>query len=286
MGDTSKGRLGIIAGGGAIPQLLAQVCETQKRPYTVVGLEGQADRLADPPALWIRIGQAGKCFQKFHEDGVEAVVMAGKVIRPGLVDLRPDWRTIKFLARAGTRAFTNRESVGDDRLLRLVIAEIEREGFTVVGIDSLLSGLVASPGAVGTVLPSQRDHHDIEIGFAAAREHGANDRGQAVVIQDGVVVEREGAEGTDHLIRRAADLGHGGVKPVLVKTSKPQQDRRADLPVIGPETVEACIASGFRGIAVEAGGTLIVDKKITAGLADRAGLFLYALGDDLSGASS
>ena len=278
MGDTSKDRLGIIAGGGAIPQLLVQVCESQQRPFTVVGLKGQADRLAAPPALWARVGQAGKCFQKFREDGVVSVVMAGKVMRPGLIDLRPDWRTIKFLARAGTRAFTNRESVGDDRLLRLVIAEIEHEGFTVVGIDALLSDLVALPGAVGTILPSHEDQRDIELGFAAAREHGASDRGQAVIVQDGSVVAREGAEGTDSLIQHVSELGAGGARPILVKTSKPQQDRRADLPVIGPETVEACIASGFRGIAVEAGGTLIIDKETTVGLADRAGLFLYAVG--------
>ena len=286
MNDTSKDRLGIIAGGGKIPQLLVQACETQQRPYTVVGLEGHADSLTTPPAIWVRVGQAGKCFQKFREDKVSSVVMAGKVMRPGLFELRPDWRTIKFLVRAGAKAFVDKNSVGDDRLLRLVIAEIEREGFSVVGLESLLSNLVASPGKVGTVAPSQMDQQEIAAGMNAAREHGAADRGQAVIIRDGSVVATEGIEGTDHLIRDATNLSDSGSKPILVKASKPQQDRRADLPVIGPETVNACIASGFRGIAIEAGGTLIVDKRAVAELADRAGLFVYAVGDGPSGAAS
>ncbi|MBT4739326.1 MAG: UDP-2,3-diacylglucosamine diphosphatase LpxI [Rhodospirillaceae bacterium] len=282
MDDTSKDRLGIIAGGGAIPQLLVQACETEQRPYTVVGLKGHADSLANAPAIWARVGQAGKCFQKFHEDKVSSVVMAGRVMRPGLFDLRPDWRTIKFLARAGTKAFIKKDSVGDDRLLRSVIAEIEREGFSVVGVDSVLSDLIALPGAVGTISPSQEDQQDIAAGLIAAREHGAADRGQAVIVRDGSIVAREGIEGTDSLIRGAADLPSTGSKPILVKASKPQQDRRADLPVIGPETINACIASGFRGIAIEAGGTLIVDRKSMAELADRAGLFIYAVGDEPS----
>lgn len=277
MDDTSKDRLGIIAGGGTIPQLLVQVCETQGRPYTVVGLQGHVDSLINPPAIWARVGQAGKCFKKFREDTVSSVVMAGKVTRPGLIELRPDWRTIKFLARAGIKAFTDKDSVGDDRLLRLVIAEIESEGFSVVGIDSLLSDLVASPGIVGENAPSQRDLEDITVGMIAARAHGESDRGQAVVIRDGVIVGREGFEGTNHLIREAAVLTDLDSKPILVKASKPQQDRRADLPVIGPETVNACIESGFRGIAIESGGTLIVDKESVVELADRAGLFVYAV---------
>jgi DUF1009 family protein len=285
MGDRSKDRLGIIAGGGAIPQLIVHACESENRPYTVVGLKGQADRLSCPPAILTRIGQAGKCFKKFREDKVSSVVMAGKVHRPGLIDLRPDWRTIKFLTRAGVRAFTSKDSVGDDRLLRLVISEIEREGFSVVGIDSVLSHLVASPGVIGGTQPTEKDHQDIETGLVAARQHGAADRGQAVVVNDGDVVAREGNAGTDRLIRDAGDSLMNGGKPILVKTSKPQQDRRADLPVVGPETIEACIESGFRGIAIEAGGTLIVDRETSVEMADRAGLFIYAA-PDASGRSS
>ncbi|MDG2243975.1 MAG: UDP-2,3-diacylglucosamine diphosphatase LpxI [Rhodospirillaceae bacterium] len=276
MGDISKYRLGIIAGGGAIPELLVQACESEKRPYTVVGLKGQADRLSSPPAIWARIGQAGKCFKKFREDKVSSVVMAGKVIRPGLIDLRPDWRTIKFLTRVGVRAFTNNDSVGDDRLLRLVIGEIEREGFSVVRIDSILSHLLAPPGVIGSTQLLDRDHQDIETGLAAARQHGAADRGQAVVVSGGSVVALEGASGTDQLIRETSGSLVNGDKPILVKTSKPQQDRRADLPVVGPDTVEACIKSGFRGIAIEAGGTLIVDREASIEMANRAGLFIYA----------
>jgi UDP-2,3-diacylglucosamine hydrolase len=218
-----------------------------------------------------------KSFRKLHDDGVKTVVMAGKVDRPGLLQLRPDWRTLKFLARAGIQAFTNKASVGDDRLLRAVILEIEREGFSVVGVQDVLSNLLVKQGLVGALAPTHEDQIEIDIGIAAARAHGMADIGQAVVVQNGDVLAKEDLQGTDALIREASTLKQDGPGPLLIKTSKPGQDRRADLPVIGPDTVKACVAAGFRGIVIEAGGTLILDKTNVAEKADQAGLFIIAV---------
>lgn len=258
-----------------MPSHIVQVCIDQGRPYTTVGLVGEADKLQEEPTLWLRVGEAGKAFEKFRERGVTEVVMAGKVHRPSLIDLRPDWRTLKFLARAGTTAFTDKSSIGDDRLLRAVISELEREGFQVVGVEDVLAGLHVSPGPIGRVRPADTDQTDISVGLQAAGDLGRADLGQSVVVCDGSVIAREGPQGTDALIE-SITMHPPESKPILVKTSKPGQDRRADLPVIGPETVSQCIASGFRGIVVEAGGTLVLDRLEVAGLADRAGLFVFA----------
>ncbi len=280
MDETAREHLGIVAGGGRLPQLLISECQSQKRPYTVVALEGHADSLEEAPADQIRIGQAGTCFQTFHDNGVLSVVMAGKVRRPNLFELRPDWRTVKFLARTGLKAFRNAASVGDDKLLRLVIAEIESEGFKVIGVDDVLSDSIARLGPVGRLTPSAKDQKSIEAGLHAARALGRADIGQAVVVQNGVVIAREGLAGTDALIQSIEVDQHSADKPILVKSSKPQQDRRADLPVIGPETVAACVSNGFGGLAVEAGGALLIDPSIISELADEGGIFVVGVGDE------
>ena len=276
MSGSSSDTLGIIAGGGRLPGLLVQACKTRARPYLVVGLEGHADDLPEPPALWARLGDAGKMFRALHEAKVTAVVMAGKVQRPDLRDLKPDWRTIRFLARTGIRAFTRKEKVGDDRLLRSVIDEIEREGLSVIGVDSILSDLLVPNGPLTENAPTEHDQPDIQAGIDAARALGAADIGQAVVVQNGAVLAAEDAAGTDYLIHRGGDLKQDGSGPILIKVSKPQQDRRADLPTVGPETVEACLAAGFRGIAIEAGGTLVMNRADLCARADGAGLWVVA----------
>lgn len=274
MAVPSKTPLGIIAGGGALPSHIIEACRGQGRPYTTVGLMGDADSLPEEPARWVRLGEAAKAFEVFREHGVVEVVMAGKVHRPGLSDLRPDWRTLKFLARAGTTAFTDKSSVGDDRLLRAIITELEAEGFVVVGLEDILADLHVRPGVLGSVEPSEASRADMAMGLNAARELGAQDIGQAIVVSKGAVVAREGLDGTDALIR-SVSLPEDS-NPVLFKTSKPQQDRRADLPVIGPETIASCVDSGFAGVVIEAGGTLVLDQQEVARIANAAGLFVYA----------
>ena len=260
-------KLGIVAGAGTLPGLLAAACRAEGRPYFVLGLNGFADddALGQVPDACIRIGEAGRGFDLMRAAGVGEVVMAGAVRRPKFSDLRPDLKTAAFYARIAGR------TIGDDTLLRAVIAEIEREGFSVVGADQVLSSLLAPSGAFGVHRPDAAAERDIKVGIAAALELGRDDLGQAVIVRNGGVVAREDTEGTAALIARS---GAGGV---LIKMKKLQQDRRADLPAIGTETVAQASAAKLSGIAVEAGGTLVLGLPAVREAADAAGIFVVGV---------
>ena len=197
--------------------------------------------------------------------------MAGPVRRPSLASIRPDWRAAKFLARIGLRA------LGDDGLLGAIIKEFELEGFRVVGVHDVLGSLLAPEGPLGAIVPDAEARADIERGLEVARAIGAVDVGQAVVVQQGIVLGVEAVEGTDALIERAGRLKREGPGGVLVKIAKPGQERRADLPTVGVGTVQAAARAGLRGIAVEASMALVMDRPAGAAAADRAGLFVIGI---------
>ncbi len=263
-------KLGILAGGGELPARLVAACRDQGREVFVLAFEGHADPSAvhDVPHAWIRLGEAGRGFDILHEHGVKDVVMAGPVRRPTLRDLRPDWRTTRFFARLGLKA------LGDDGLLRAVISEMESEGFHVVGMHEILGDLLAEAGIWGRVQPDDQAWSDIQRGLQVAVGLGALDVGQSVVIQQGIVLGVEAVEGTDALIRRCGDLRRDGPAGILIKIAKPGQERRADLPTIGPKTIASCAAAGLRGIAVHAGSTVVVNRPALIEAADKAGIFL------------
>jgi UDP-2,3-diacylglucosamine hydrolase len=266
-------KLGIVAGSGDLPRRLIDAAKAAGRPVFVLGLEGFAEPslTADTPHGWIRLGAAAKGLRMLREEGVKELVLAGAVRRPSLLALRPDWRTAKFVAKVGTRA------LGDDGLLASIVKELEIEGFTVVGADSVLSSALAPAGLIGRMAPDHLAQQDLVHAAKVARMLGALDIGQAVIVQQGVVLAVEAAEGTAALIARAKALALEGPGGVLVKLAKPGQERRADLPTIGPETVEQAGAAGLRGIGVEAGATLILDREATVAAADARGLFLIGL---------
>lgn len=266
-------KLGILAGSGELPLRLIDACRTAGRPVFVLALEGAADPrdFADVPHATVRLGAGAEGLRLLRENGIEELVMAGPVRRPTLAALRPDWRAAKMFARIGLRA------LGDDGLLRSIIKEFEIEGFRVVGVHDILESLLAPEGALGTVEPDDQARADIERGLAVARALGAVDVGQAVVVQQGIVLGLEAAEGTDALIERAGRLQGEGPAGVLVKAAKPGQERRADLPAIGVGTVEACARAGLRGIAVEAGMALVIDRAAVSAATDAARLFVVGV---------
>ncbi len=266
-------KLGIVAGGGALPGLVIAACRTSGRRFHVLALTGHADPqvIGDAPADWIRLGEAGHGFALLREAGVEDLVMIGPVRRPSLGELAPDWRTARFFARVGLKA------LGDDGLLRAVITEMEGEGFRVIGVDAILDTLLAPLGALGRIVPDDQADSDIQRGLAVATGLGALDVGQAVVVQQGIVLGVEAVEGTDALIRRAGEVRRQGAGGVLVKISKPGQERRIDLPTIGVATLHAAADAGLRGIAIEAGRTLVVGRDEVAALADSLGLFVVGI---------
>ncbi len=266
-------KLGIVAGSGGLPRRLVEACRETGRGVFVLALEGAAEpeTVADVEHAWCPIGAAGHGLALLRENGVGELVLAGGVRRPSLASLRPDWRAAKFLARVGYRA------LGDDGLLSAVVAELEREGFRVIGPDQVLQAGLAPEGPFGRVRPDSAAMADIAHAERIARALGALDIGQAVVVQQGLVLGVEAIEGTDALLRRCAGLRREGPGGVLVKVEKPGQEQRADRPTIGPQTVALAAEAGLRGIAVEAGATIVVDRDVVAAAADRAGVFVYGI---------
>jgi DUF1009 family protein len=263
-------KLGIIAGGGDLPFRLIEACRAAGRPFFVLALEGHADDgvCAGVPHARVRLGAAGAALDALRKAGVTEIVMAGKVRRPSLAELRPDWRAARMFAKLGMRA------LGDDGLLRAVSVELEGEGFRIVGVQDVFAPLLTPAGPIGRLAPDADAVRDIARGVEVARMLGTLDVGQAVVVQQGIVLGVEAVEGTDALIERCGPLRRAGAGGVLVKLCKPTQDRRLDLPTVGPVTVEGIARAGFAGIAAEAGGTLMIDREAVAAAADRLGVFV------------
>ena len=266
-------KLGILAGSGELPRLLIETCQRQGRAFHVLAFQGHAEpeAVADTPHHWIRLGEAGTAFGLLRAAKVEEVVFAGKINRPRLAELRPDWRAARFLAHIGGRLLS------DNRLLEAILNEFEHEGFAVVGPADVMTSLLARVGAYGALLPSPEESKTIALGLAAARRNGLSDRGQAAVVQDDRVLGLEGPQGTDSLIGDCASRQQGGRGAILVKARKPQQEMRADPPAIGPGTVNRAAAARFRGIAIEAGGVLVLDAAAVAAAADSTGLFVVGI---------
>ncbi|WP_143266868.1 UDP-2,3-diacylglucosamine diphosphatase LpxI domain-containing protein [Azospirillum oryzae] len=266
-------KLAILAGGGTLPARIADAVRGQGREVFIVAFDGHTDpeTVAGVPHVWSRFGAAGTILRRLHEEGVGEVVLAGPVKRPSFTELMPDWRTARFLARVGTRA------LGDDGLLRAVVREVEEDGFRVVGLHDLLKDLLTVIGPVGRLVPDADADRDIARAVEVARAMGAMDVGQGAVVQQGLVLAVEAIEGTDAMLDRCVALARPGPGGVLVKVKKPKQDRRIDLPTMGVTTVEKAAAAGLRGIAVEAGGSLLVDRPAVAEAADRLGLFVVGI---------
>lgn len=270
---SSPSTLGIIAGGGELPRVLMEACRNSQRPYFVLALENAADVLtveqAGEAVAWIRMGAIGKALDLLRRNGVDELVLAGRVSRPKLSSLRPDLKGTKLLARIGGQLIS-----GDNELLSSIVEFLEEEGFRITGAEEIMRDLQAPEGMIGSLYPDKRAQADIEIGARMAKAIGALDLGQAVIVQNGTVLGIEAAEGTDALIRRCASLRQEERGGVLVKVKKPQQERRVDLPTIGVETVERIAECGFAGIAVEAGASLILNRREVARRADALGVFV------------
>ncbi|MGA7259743.1 MAG: UDP-2,3-diacylglucosamine diphosphatase LpxI [Stellaceae bacterium] len=268
------GRLGIIAGRGALPRHLVECCHAVGRDVFVLALEEAAEppTVEGVPHAWCRLGAAATGLALLRENHVTELVLAGGIRRPSLTSLRPDWRAAKLFARVGYRA------LGDDGLLSAVVKELEQEGFRVLGADQLLDWASVPEGPLGRLRPDPQSQADIARGLRVARTLGALDVGQAVIVQQGLVLGVEAIEGTDELLRRCATLRREGVGGVLVKVEKPGQEPRADRPTIGLRTVLLAAETGLRGIAVEANATIVLDRGEVIRTADRAGLFLVGVG--------
>jgi DUF1009 family protein len=265
--------LGVIAGGGSLPLRVVQAASAMGRPVHVVVLEGHGDpaAYAGQSHATLRWGLAAQMLSWLKQHGVRQVVLAGTVARPSLLSLRPDAASMKLLGRIGRAAFN-----GDDSILRAVMKVLAEEGFEVVGAQALLTGLLPEAALLAGPMPDDVARGDIARGLAVCHAMGAVDVGQAVIVQQGLVLGVEAIEGTDALILRAGGLKREGPAPILVKALKPTQSTLADLPTIGPKTVESAHTAGLRGLAFQANGTILLERDTTIAAAEAAGIFLLA----------
>lgn len=268
--------IALFAGRGNLPLTLLQIFQKQERPFVILAFKGQtAEHLVKHlPHLWIHFGEVGKALNYIKENHIREIVMAGGIFRPPLSEIRPDWEGVKWLAKIGSKA------LGDDNLLKHIIGMIEEKGYKVVGSDEILTDLLAPKGLLSSIEPDQQAWRDIGRGIEILSALSPVDVGQAVIIQEGLVLGIEAIEGTDALIERAGRLQRPGPGGILIKTAKRQQEQRVDLPTIGLETIHQVLKAGLRGIAVEAGRTLFLNREESLKLAQEKGLFIVGLASD------
>jgi DUF1009 family protein len=252
--------LGLIAGSGRLPFAIARAARAAGYRVAAAGHQGETD-----PALeqevdvfgWVHLGQIQKIAQTLGEAGARRAIMAGALAKLG--SARPDLAMVKLWASLPKR--------GDDRLLRGLADWFGAQGLEIVGPGELLSGCFAEEGQLAGPPPSKVQLADVQEGVRVARLLGQADVGQTVVLRAGSVLAVEAAEGTDACIRRAGQLAG---KAVVVKVSKPGQDRRFDLPAIGPGTVATLVEAKARLLAVEAGATIVMEREELAASAKKA----------------
>jgi UDP-2,3-diacylglucosamine hydrolase len=273
--STPPRALGILAGSGPLPGRVAAAAAAAGRAVFIVGLEGFAERgvIASWPHVFLRMGAARGIFTALRQNHCQDLVLIGPVRRPSFLDLRPDAEGAKMLARIGRSAFA-----GDDGLLSAVIRVLGEEGFRVLGMHEILNEALGPAGLLTRTGPNANAMADIRRGIAVARALGAVDVGQGCVVGAGVAIAVEASEGTDAMLSRCGALldAMGMAKPtgVLVKSVKPGQDRRADLPTVGPETIRLAAEAGLAGIAYESGGTILAERETCIARANEFGLFL------------
>jgi UDP-2,3-diacylglucosamine hydrolase len=265
--------IGIIAGSGVYPEIFISAarrdCPGVK--LVVAAFHGETKPvLADQAdaAEWFRVAQLGKVIKFFRREGVTEVVMMGQIAPRNLFDLRPDLRALMILARVKER---NAET-----LFGAIADELAKEGMTVLPATTFLEDHLPGPGHVCGPAFKKRQLTDAEFGFRIAKQTSALDIGQSVVVRHGTVLAVEAFEGTNACIKRGGEQGHGK-DVMLVKVSKPNQDFRFDVPVIGPQTIETCAAAGVSGIAIEAGKTLLLEKAAVSELCARHQIGIHAV---------
>lgn len=280
--DAPWGRIGLIAGNGALPLLVARTLEMEGNAPFVIGIEGEADRQLEAfDFVSAYTGHPGRVVAALKRAKVTDVVMVGGVRgRPQLHRFIPDWTTLKFAARLIPRL-----RAGDDALLRGVISIIEDAGIRVRGVHELVPSLLAPAGHLAGPKPDRAAKTALKTATTGALALGKLDAGQAAIAIRRRLVALEGAEGTDLMIERIAQLRTQGRLQAnragaLVKIAKPGQDLRADLPTIGPDTIRNAAAAKLTAVAVHAGRSLISELELTKQLADQHKITLMGIDPD------
>jgi len=269
-----NGPLGIIAGRGPLPCVLAEAAEALQIPVHIVAIRGEAhEEIERYPHTWIKWGEIGKLFAALEKSGCTDLVIIGGVNRPDFDNVRVDFGAIKTLPFLLSLA-----KGGDDHVLSRVVGFFEEKGYRVHGAGVVAPELIAGEGKLSTRAPSAGDMTDIAIGLKVVRALGRLDVGQAAVVAGGHVLAVEAAEGTDAMLLRCAELRKAGRargrRGILVKAPKPGQEERIDMPTIGPDTMRHAAAAGLDGVAIAAGRVLMAERAATIAAANANKLFL------------
>jgi DUF1009 family protein len=260
--------LGIIAGSGVYPLLLADAARVAGVRQVVVAaftgetspdMSNRADQME-----WLRVGQLGKLLHFFRQSGVRHAIMAGQIAPGNLFNLRPDFKTMFLLARLKER---NAESI-----FGAIADQLAESGVELLPATTFLDHLLAPAGHIAGPKLKEREEGDIAFGFEIAKQLSALDVGQTIVVKNGTVLAVEAFEGTNEAIKRGASLGRKNA--IVIKVTKPDQDMRFDVPVIGTETLRVAAEAKVRAIAVEAGRTLLLEKAALIDLAERSKISL------------
>jgi UDP-2,3-diacylglucosamine hydrolase len=254
--------LGIIAGNGVYPRLLTDAArKAGVEKIVAAGFTDETDPVLEQYVdvlEWMRVGQLNRLLKLFREQKVHHAIMAGQIAPKNLYDLRPDLKALVLLGKLKQR---NAESI-----FAAVANELAKIDVDLLPATTFLEDSLARPGLIAGPKLSPREEYDVELGWNVAKEISRLDIGQTIIIKNGTIVAVEALEGTNEAIKRGGTLAREGA--VMVKVSKPDQDMRFDVPVIGVETVRIAAESGVRLIAVEAGKTLLLERDAIIALAN------------------
>jgi DUF1009 family protein len=275
------GRWGLITGSGRFPFLVLEGARSQGIEMAVIALREEASPELERVATrlhWVSLGELGKALELLHQEGVNKAVMAGQVKHNKIFSsIPPDKKLAELLRSLPIR--------NTDSLIGAVAKVLEAEGIELVDSTAFLKPLVPEPGMLTRRAPDPREAADIAYGWRVARQIAALDLGQTVVVRDHACVAIEAMEGTDETIERAARITGGGPL-VVVKVSKPQQDMRFDVPVVGLPTVEVMKRSNATALAIDARRTLLFDRARLLEVADAAGIAIQAFEPEVPGEAS
>jgi DUF1009 family protein len=269
--NTNTTGWGLIAGNGRFPFLVLEGARSQGIDMAVIALKEEASAELEKIAKrlhWVSLGELSKTIDLMHQEGVKQAIMAGQVKHNKIFSaIRPDWKLAKLLISLPRK--------NTDALIGAVARVLEDEGIRLVDSTLFLKPLLPDPGVLTRRAPNEHEADDIAYGLGMARQVASMDIGQTVVVADRACVAVEAMEGTDETIARAARIT-GGKPLVVVKVSKPGQDMRFDVPVVGLPTIEQMRGAGVTALAVDAGRTLLFDRAKLIELADGAGIAIQA----------
>lgn len=263
-------KIGLVAGSGNLPIEISNYCNNNNIDLFVVVLKGFGDKLKYENCIELSFGQVGKAIDFFRRNRVNNIVFAGSVKKPSLFGMKIDWKGFKLL-----KSILSNKILGDNSILETVVKFFESYGINVIEVDKIIDNVKFEIGFNSSI--TCKDYFDdMEIGKNVIERLSNLDIGQSVVVQQRSVVGIECFEGTEKLIKRCSELKfNAGRKPILVKMKKNNQTRKADLPTIGPDTIEQLYNAGFAGIAIDSNNCLVVSIEKTLDLSNKYGIFIY-----------